>query len=491
MINVHVFIFRRDLRINDNLELNKLLERISSDDVMLPIFIFNEKQIGPKANSYFNKNSVEFMIQSLVSLNNSLNNKLVYFHTNTDDIDILNTIQKKINSSRPKQQLASVSFNIDYTPFAIKRDETIRAWCTHNDINCYTSEDYTLLPINTILTGTGTYFSVFTPFYKKFLTMEQDKVPKIGMVDDTKLIKTLHNMKLTSFDGSIKSPSIHDYYLKQSNEHLFVKGGRDNAMLVIDRIRQGAFKEYDKERDYPQLDKTTKLSAYLKFGCLSIREAFNSIKETYGINHGLIRELIWREFYACIVFNKPRVLEGQVGKTNMPFREKYDKFPWNKNDKNEGWISFVKGETGFPFIDAAIRMLYKTGFCPNRLRMILAMFAIKDLQMDPIIFEKWFAKNLVDYDPSSNSGGVLWSASTGCDSQPYFRIFSVTLQTERYDPEAKYILTWIPELKQVPVKDIINWETSYSKYANVKYAKPIVVHKERAKLIIQKFKDFV
>ena len=484
MTKTHIFIFRRDLRVDDNLALLALLSKCKkSEDIILPIFIFNTKQVDSRKNSYFNKNAVEFMIQSLNSLNNEMENKLSFFETNTDDIEVLNLLKNMINKTRSKQKLSSISFNIDFTPFAIKRDEQIQLWCKINHIDCFTYQDYTLLPMNTILTGTGTFFSVFTPFYKKFLTINE-KVTKSTPVNNRELKELLVSKSI----GTIKSNKISQYY-NTSNKDLYVKGGRVNGLNILKNIKSGMFNNYDKERDYPFMDKTTKLSAYLKFGCISIREAYEVLTETYGINHGLVRELIWREFYACITYNKPRVLEGQIGKINLPFREKYDNFQW-END-NQHWKQFLEGKTGFPFIDAGIRMLYLTGFCPNRLRMIIAMFAIKDLVINPVVFERWFAKNLVDYDPSSNSGGTLWCSGTGCDANPYFRVFSPTLQTQRYDEDAIFIKRWIPELQTVPVKDIVNWEKSFRKYGDtINYPAPIVNHTERAKIIIDKFKNY-
>lgn len=485
MTKVHVFIFRRDLRVEDNLALFSLINRVSNqaNNYVLPIFIFNDVQIDATKNKYFNKHSVEFMIQSLLSLNSSLNEMLSFFHTSNGDIEVLKDIKTRLEKSRPRCSLASVCFNIDYTPFAIKRDAQIQSWCNNSNIECHTAEDYTLLPINTLKTLSGTFFSVYTPFYKKFLMMH-DQVPKSVHVNNSVVVGKIY----TKLMGTKKVASLHDYYFNDVNINLYVKGGRENGLHVIKNIKNNAFVNYDKERDFPHLDKTTRLSAYLKFGCISIREAYHELKQTYGINHGLIREVVWREFYACITFNKPRVLAGQIGKKNLPFREKYDTFAWEFSQKE--WTLFVEGKTGFPFIDAGIRMLYATGFCPNRLRMVLAMFAIKDLMTDPIIFERWFAKHLVDYDPSSNSGGVLWSSSTGCDSQPYFRIFSPMLQTQRYDPDAIFIKRWIPELRSVPIKDILNWDKIHLKYVNnVEYPAPMVNHSDRSKRAIQAFKN--
>lgn len=472
----HIFIFRRDLRIRDNLAWNTLSKSIEgTTDYIVPIFIFNPAQIDPKQNKYFNKSSVEFMIQSLRSLEQDLDNNISYFHG--DDISVLNSIKSGV-----KDQIKSISFNRDFTPFAIKRDSMVSDWCEKHKTTLYTEQDYTLLPLNTVMTGQKTFFSVFTPFYRKMLTLVNDIPAPVSVSKSTKQLKTID----TKF--SVNSKDIDSYYLNDANPDLYVKGGRTNALAILNKIEKGEFKNYDHERDLPYLDKTTKMSAYLKFGCISIREAFATIKAAHGVSHGLVRELIWREFYANITFNKPRVLGGQVGKKNLPFKEKYDSFKWQTN--KIWWNAFVNAQTGFPFIDAGIRMLYKTGFCPNRLRMVLAMFATKDLLVDPVVFEKWFAQNLVDYDPSSNSGGVLWSASTGVDAQPYFRIFSPLLQTERFDPEAKFIKRWLPELDEVSVKDILKWDKSYSKYPQIKYLAPIVNHTERSKVVIQMFKEF-
>jgi deoxyribodipyrimidine photo-lyase len=483
-MNIHIFIFRRDLRVQDNMALTRLLQNVNSEDYVLPVFIFNDKQINPQQNKYFNKNSVEFMIQSLKELNSELSNKLHFFHTNKSDSIVLTSIVNTLKQHKPSYRVKSVACNIDFTPYAIRRDEEIQNWCKKNSIEFITSEDYTLLPINTVLTGQGTFFSVYTPFYRKFLShVNQVATPKsINIKDFTNSLFTDNSI---TFESSVKAGSLAQYYLNDPNPQLFVQGGRSRALDILLKIKRGDFKEYDKERDFPCKDKTTKLSAYLKFGCISIREAFDTIQKAYGIQHGLIQELVWREFYACVTFNKPRVLEGQIGKKNLPFREKYDTLQW-ENDAGL-WKAFVEAKTGFPFVDAGIRMTYATGFCPNRLRMILAMFATKDLQTNPFIFEKWFAKHLVDYDPSSNSGGVLWSASTGVDSQPYFRIFSPILQTQRYDPEAKFILQWIPELQDVPIKDILNWDKTYKKY-NVDYPAPMINHSEQSKKVIELFK---
>lgn len=494
-MNYHIFIFRRDLRVNDNLALSKLYETIiKSDDnnsVVLPIFIFNSKQINKNKNKYFNKNSVEFLIQSLESLDKQLNNKLVYIHTDKDDIDVLDKLKKKIETKRPIGKLSSISFNIDYTPFAIRRDKQIKSWCEDNQVQLITEEDYTLLPINTVLTNSGTFFSVFTPFYQKFLT-SSSKIPQVFNINHKQFNELLYKKQVV-IENAIKTKSnIHKYYFNDPNKHLFIIGGRDNAMNIIKKIQEGDFTHYDKERNYPSLrDKTTKLSAYLKFGCVSIREVYYALLETYSLHHGLIRELIWKEFYACIVFNKPRVLNGQIANknANLPFKEKYDNIKWSSN--NEWFERWCNGNTGFPIVDAAMRQMNTTGWMHNRCRMIVASFLVKDMLMDWTLGEQYFAQKLVDYDPASNNGGWQFSSSTGVDAQPYFRIFNPFSQSLKFDADCEYIKKWVPELKNIDNKSIHTWDVSYEKYIhNTNYPKPMLVHKEQSKKAIELFRQY-
>ena len=488
MPSYHLFIFRRDLRIHDNLALLNLLERIRNDvdAVIIPVFIFNEKQIDPKQNAYFNPNSVQFLIESLISLNKALFDKLIMVHCQDNDVDVLTNIYKMVKTS-----LASVNYNADYTPFARKRDKEIQEWCEKSGVECYTSEDYSLLPMNTVLTGGNTFFSVFTPFYRKFLTMAE-KVLKPKMIDVHKLKENLYDKSpLSTLDGIIKrKEDIHKYYYNKRNELLFVHGGRENALVILDKIRKKDFEGYDKERDYPALKgKTTKLSAYLKFGCVSIREAFDVIKHTYGLHHGLIRELIWKEFYALIVWNKPRVLAGQETKRNLPFKEKYDNIHWS-HDKTM-FQKWCDGNTGFPIVDAAMRQMNASGWMHNRCRMIVASFLVKDMLMDWTLGEKYFAQKLVDYDPASNSGGWQFCSSTGVDAQPYFRIFNPFSQSMKFDADCEYIKQWVPELKNITNKHIHSWETAYElNKNNTTYPPPMLVHKEQSKKALALFKQY-
>jgi deoxyribodipyrimidine photo-lyase len=473
-ININVFVFRRDLRIEDNLALAELLEESKQSGLkVLPIFIFNPDQIDTNKNIYFSNNCVEFMIQCLKELNFALNEKLCYFYGK--DIEILNKLLTKF-------QIHTVAFNTDYTPYARRRDSEIAKWCNEKDIGMITTNDYNLMPFEDMFTGTKKPYEIFTPFYKKLLLKSKDIAEPVLNKLTHSLIYDDHENKILK---SIVVKDIDKFYSGVSNKHLAVKGGREEALKIMQRITKGDFANYEKYRDFPALDKTTKLSAYMKFGCVSVREVFYTVRRRYGLNHGLLRELIWREFYSHITYNFPRILQGQINGRNHSFKEKYDEIQWGY--KQELWDAFVKGRTGFPLVDAGIRQMKTTGYMHNRVRMVVASFLTKDLLIDWRMGEQFFASTLVDYDPSSNSGGWQWASSTGCDSQPYFRIFNSFLQSAKFDPDAQYIKKWIPELKDVPAKVIHHWDEEYTNHKGVYYV-PICDHKVQSKKAIDMFK---
>ena len=347
---INIFIYRRDFRIFDNTALNKLHET-HPDIKTMHIFIFNPTQVDPSKNPYFSKNSVEFMVQSLKDLSLQLEDALHCFHAE----DTMSTISKIIK----KHNVNAIAFNRDYTPFAIQRDQNLINWCNSKKIECITDfTDYTLLKLD------EDPYKVFTPFYHKCLENIKDiREP----FTHHRILKNIFIDK--NYSSIVKN--IDKYYLHDANLNLAIKGGRTSAAKIMQKIDKGEFTNYQKYRDFPAMDKTTKLSAYIKYGCFSIREIFWRIKKRHGVNHGLIRELFWREFYANITFAFPRVLQHKA------FKEKYDQIEWKYNANF--WNAFDAGKTGFPFVDAGIRQLKTTGWCHNRLRMVIAMFASKDL----------------------------------------------------------------------------------------------------------------
>lgn len=443
-----LFIFRRDLRTFDNTTLNKIVIEYPNIEI-IPIFIFNKKQIDEKTNKYYSKNSAQFLFESLEELD-----FINFYYTDTDDITVIEEINKK-------NKFDMIAYNKDYTPYAIKRDTDINDWAKKNKIEIMAFEDYTLNLIKSIVKDNKEPYLKFTPFYKKAILKKPESL----------LINKKFKFIKDSNSGILKDFS---HLRPISNNQILVNGGRTKGLEILEKLKKGYFDKYDEERDYPYLNKTTKLSAYIKFGCISIREIYYSLP----LNHGIIRELFWHDFYAIITFHFPYIFQKS-------FNKKYENIKWNDNE--ELFNKWVNGLTGFPLIDAAMRQIKTIGWMHNRCRMVVASFLVKNLLIDWRKGEEYFAKSLVDYDPSSNNGGWQWCASTGTDSQPYFRIFSPTLQMKRFDKDCEYIKQWIPELREVPNKIILNWEQK--QYPNINYPKPIIDTKITAALFIKTFKE--
>jgi deoxyribodipyrimidine photo-lyase len=435
--DINVFIHRRDFRIYDNMALNKLVSSYPKLPVM-HIFIFNPEQIDSKKNPYFNKNCVEFMIQCLNSLRNKLKDALYFFHGT--DVDILKFL---IHTYR----VNAVAWNLDYTPFARTRDTNLNNWCESIKLQTITSEDYSLWPIGTF------NYRVFSAFYNKCLDMY-------------KLVQEPCDLKYDVFYGKGKVKNIDSYYIS-SNKDLKLQGGRENALKILESVKSGKFKNYEYIKDSFISDKTTHLSPYIKFGCVSIREVFHCIRNAYGLRHSLLRQLLWREYYAHATWNYPD------GKLNQR---------WNYNQRYYDHI--MRAQTGFPIIDAGIRELVTTGYINNRMRMIIANFITKDLFLDWRIFERdLFGRYLIDYDPSTNYHSWQSIAGVGIEMTPYWRVMNPWIQTEKFDPDYKYIKKWIPELGN-DNSIIKNWRLQKN---NIHYPSPIVDHDKQVKKYLNKW----
>jgi deoxyribodipyrimidine photo-lyase len=434
-----IFIFRRDFRIHDNtslFELSKLVDHI------LPIFIFNPNQITNK-NKYKSDHCITFMINSLKQLKSSCSS-LSFFYGN--DIDIIKQIHKT-------NKITHIAYNIDYTPFAINRDSIIDDYAKDNNINIIKYHDYCLNIPGSLKTGTNKPYQKFTPYYNNAIKHVNKTVNKT--IINNFITPQILNKILKSNKYSV---SLNEMYPSSTKDMKY-----EDVNIVLNTALKTQNK-YSKTRNDLSYG-TSMLSAYIKFGCVSIREVFNLFKS----NTEFLKQLIWRDFYTNIMFEFPKIMDGK------PLKESYQNIKWNNNSL---WFSkWCKGETGFPIVDAGMRQLNQTGYMHNRARLITACFLIKTLLIDWRKGEQYFATKLKDYDPAVNNGNWQWVASTGADSQPYFRIFNPWLQTKEYDPECKYIKQWIPELSQITNKDILNWNVTFKDY-NV-YLEPICDYSEQ------------
>jgi deoxyribodipyrimidine photo-lyase len=459
-----IFIFRRDFRLDYN---TGLIECLNLCEKILPIFIFTPTQTS-NINQYKSDKSIQFMIESLDDLNsqiNKYNGKIFFLYG--DNIKILNNIISFHN-------IDAIFVNKDYTPYSKNRDKLIENLCIKNKITFHSFHDVCLFPPGTITTDNNNIYQKFTPFYNKCMS-------KIENIERKKKLKVHKNWFYDNFKSSFIF-SLKEAYIKltKPSENVSVYGGRDKALDVIKQLKY--FKNYSKCRDN-LIYKTTNLSAYLKFGCISPIEVFNELMNISNKNNDLIRQLIWRDFYIHILHAFPRVLQGKS------LKENYDKIKWENN--KELFNHWKNGNTGFPIVDACMRQLNKTGFMHNRGRMIVASFLIKNLLIDWRWGEKYFAQNLVDYDPAANNGNWQWVSGSGADSQPYFRIFNPWTQSEKFDKDCKYIKKWCPELEYVESKHIHNWDKYYNEYPNINYSKPVIDYKESREKAIKIYKKYI
>ena len=458
-----LFIFRRDYRITDNIGLSMLNSKCKN---VYTMFVFTPEQVG-KNNSFKSHNAIQFMIESLDHLAEEIKNAGGHLHCfYGDNVKIVDLCIKTWD-------IQCVCFNSDFTPYALDRDREIANLCKKRDVVCETAQDYYLYEPGTVFNVSGNPYQKFTPYYNTVLHKKVELPIKL---------RKMHLQRGSIHSISNNTISLEDAMRKFTviNPDIMVTGGRSNGLNMLSNAVKNQ-KHYDKTHN--ELHKSTSLlSAYIKFGCISIREVYHAFYR----NKELIRQLIWRDFYMNILYNYPYVLE-------KPMKLNYAKIKWHSNQRL--FNAWTTGNTGFPVVDAGMRQMNETGYMHNRARLITSSFLIKTLLIDWRHGEKYFATKLVDYDPASNNGNWQWNASTGADSQPYFRIFNPWLQSKEYDPDAEYIKRWIPELREVSAKDIHSWYKSFEKYKNlgagtgIKYNKPIVDYDQQKVAALQLYKS--
>lgn len=450
-----LFIFRRDLRLHDN---TALIAALKEAERVICCFIFDPRQTEEK-NQYRSMNSLQFMTESLQDLQQQLAEKeghLYLFCGQAHDVlkDLL--AQEKIDA---------VFSNKDYTPFSIKRDAALEKICTQQNVAWRQCDDIMLNAPESVLTGNGTPYGKFTPYFKKCSLIPVARPANLPA-------GTFVAKKITGDQPK----KIFSTIAPEENKEIKVHGGRAHSAKILKNLAR--FKNYEEERNFPELD-STNLSAYIKFGTHSIREVYWALCETLGKHHPLIAQLYWHDFYTQASFHTPSVFGNA-------FVEKYNDLPWNNSAHD--FNAWCNGTTGFPIVDAGMRELNATGFMHNRVRMIVASFLTKDLHINWQKGEKYFAQKLVDYDPCVNNGNWQWAASTGYDAQPYFRIFNPWLQQAKFDPECVYIKKWVPELQNYSPKTI---HTLFKNSLPVVkgYPRPMVDHTIESKKAILVYKQ--
>lgn len=446
-----LFIFRRDLRLDDNTGLLAALQESSS---VIPCFIFDLRQVTAQ-NSYKSNNALQFMVDSLHDLNQQLESKKarLFIFYGTAKIIVQKLLENKL--------IDAVYVNADCTPFSKQRDHDLRDICIKHSVDFHSFEDLLLHELKDNLNKQNKPYTVFTPYFNAIATKSVREPVK----------NTFTNYSITPLPNE-QSFNIVKNFLPHTII-LHSPAGRTGCLKILSSIDN--FKNYSHEHNYPAIA-TTYLSPHTKFGTCSIREIYYAIKKNMGIND-LIRQLYWRDFYTIIAYYYPHIFGNA-------FHNSLNALSWDNNQ--ELFQRWCEGTTGIPIVDAGMRQLNKTGFMHNRARLITASFLVKDLHIDWRWGERYFAQLLTDYDPAVNNGNWQWVASTGSARQPYFRVFNPWLQQKKYDPDCIYIKQWVPELANLSPRIIHTWYKQTKSQKN--YPLPIVTHDQESTKSIDLFK---
>lgn len=463
--------FREDLRISDN---TALYHAAQATDGCMAVYFITPKtwQAHDMAGC-----RVDFILRGLHELSKqllTLNIPLLILECPT-----FNEIPELLLKTCQQYQIDTVHFNQQYEINECKRDDAVKHLLKKNNIQTYAHHDQTIIPPKVIRTQKGETFTVFTPFKKAWIHYYQQHP-----------IALLANPKKQS--NLLTPPSVVSMQKNEFKNSIDINiwpAGETAAQNRLHYFISNIISHYKKWRDFPSLDGTSKLSPYLATGMISARQclhaalAFNDSQFDNGNDGAMqwISELIWREFYKDILVNFPRVCMHQ------PFKLITNKLKWENNSVY--FDAWKLGQTGFPLVDAAMRQLQQTGWMHNRLRMVVAMFFTKQLWLDWRLGEQYFMQQLIDGDLSANNGGWQWSASTGTDAAPYFRIFNPITQSERFDPEGKFIRQYCPELKELD-NDVIH--DPYARgglfLGKLDYPRPIIDYKSSRDRVLKEFK---
>lgn len=471
--------FREDLRIQDNTALHYASVQHPS---LLAIYF-----ITPKTWLMHDMAAckVGFMLRALQALQKSLasfNIPLLVFQCPT-----FNEIPSLLGQIVDHFQVTHVYANKQYEVNEIARDANVQQWLVKHKVKFLCYDDQTIIAPDKLKTGQGGIYTVFTPYKKTWLKEYVEnpvailpRLKKKVLFDTTTL---QHPQQLSII------PSHLPEFVSSINDLLW-PADETAAHKQLEQFVTHKIKSYQDERDFPALAGTSQISPYLASGLISSRMCLHAAlqankQQLFGGNPGIecwISELIWREFYKSILVHFPRVCK------NRAFKLETDKLHWHDNPAH--LTAWQQGQTGFPLVDAAMRQLNQTGWMHNRLRMVTAMFFSKLLWLDWRLGERYFMQHLIDGDFAANNGGWQWSASTGTDAAPYFRIFNPITQSERFDPSGDFIRKYCPELASLDNKTIHDPYT-YSPIiaSSLNYPAPIIDYKTCREYAIQAFKQ--
>jgi deoxyribodipyrimidine photo-lyase len=455
--------FRNDLRLRDN---RALAQAAREADALLPVFVLDERILrSPRTGAP----RVRFLLDCLARLARELAARGLPLLLRRGDPAVV--IPQLLREARADL----LSFNRDTTPYATRRDGAVAREVARLGVRVLAPKDRVIFESREVLTQAGEPFSVFTPFRRAWQRrlLEHPEAPG----PPPRLPAAIPGLR------GERLPPARALGFGEDGADL-PTGGEAAARRRLERFLEAAVADYERDRDRPALDGTSRLSPYLRFGAISARECFHAAAEASAADARLARgaarwqeELIWREFYAAILEAHPRV----AGKS---YRRAYDCIRWSRDEAR--FAAWCEGRTGYPIVDAGMRQLAQTGWMHNRVRMLAASFLVKDLWIDWRRGERFFFQRLVDGDPASNNGGWQWSASTGTDAAPWFRIFNPVVQGRRFDPDGVYLRRFLPELRAVPDEWVHEpWRAPAPRAG---YPPPIVRHEQQRRLALSRYR---
>ncbi len=467
--------FRRDLRHFDHAALHHALRTCTQ---VYCVFVFDRDILDVLPST--SDRRVGFIHASVIELDAALR-ELAATHGGTGGLIVRHApAREAIVDVARSLKVDAVFANRDYEPEARARDADVAEALQTSGIAFHDFKDQVIFERDEILTQAGTPYSVFTPYKRAWL-----KALKPFYLQSYPVASHADRLRHPADAGTI--PSLVQLGFDAGNlADLALPTGMDGGEAMFSNFRD-RIDDYKRWRDFPAKKGVSYLSVHLRFGTVSIRQ-LASFAESHG-GQGAetwLGELIWRDFYHMVLWHRPDVVDGC-------FREEYNALKWD--DRPEWFAAWCDGRTGYPIIDAGMRQLNQTGYMHNRLRMIVASFLTKDLGIDWRPGERYFAEKLNDYDLAANNGGWQWAASTGCDAQPWFRIFNPVTQSEKFDPEGVFIRRYVPELDAVPTKYIhAPWtlppvdQAAAGVRIGEDYPAPLVDHKAARERTLARFK---
>ena len=432
IMSVAIHWFRRDLRISDNSALNAA---VAAHDHVVPLYVLS---VWKGEHHWCGAARQEFLCGCLRALAKNLEAKGGRLIVRQGDADAV--LEKLVRET----EAVAIYFARDPDPYGRAMEAKIAAMAERLGVKVHPHKDHALHERGEVLTGSGTPFRVFTPYSKAWRQLEKQSSGR-----------TLGKISTPEKLAALELPTLATWDLQSAAQ--IIEPGEAAARQRLGNFLDGPVFDYGTKRDMPAVENTSRLSQDLRWGLLSIREIYARATESAAQSNAAqrksidvwINELIWREFYFQVIWNVPEVLDRE-------FQPEYRALKWRDHwrpEERPGGAELKRwcaGQTGFPIVDAGMRQLAATGFMHNRVRMIVAMFLTKDLHVWWMHGESWFMRRLVDGEIASNNGGWQWSASTGTDAAPYFRIQNPWSQAKRFDPAGDYIRRWVPELRDLP-----------------------------------------